>query len=362
MSIYDKLKSLITTPAVPMTTFQVDPPKCDVRLNATPLAANQHYIRVRLARMFLRDQSTWTQRWFPAVQSHIAFQFGDGRAEIPNVADVNRTQLQNSSNGDLIIRNVPLTPVVPFHGGLVEISVSLLAIKGENGLNKFIGVLGGFSEVLQIPQFSAALKIAAPLTNGLNVLLDTASDHLHLGYFNSFGAGQLQDGYIAILRTPQANINKGRLFVVQDVLCEGDTLSAGDHQEFTGCDYMLLRIEIFEHRDDFESLTRISEIWKEVENTMGEQRPDWEIKAKEQMRSLLLSVIQADELTRGDRVRIGNEFRARFEDLKQQFSANGAVASGWPSLAEIDERARMPRTMDTNNLKAELSKMCDGLE
>src|ERR1700743_2203004 len=128
MTAFDTVKNWILTPTEPRVAFPVT--NTNAVLNPDPLQPNRHYVRVRLARMFLRYQSTWFQSWFPAVQSFIRFQFGDQNVEIPNVADAKRVNLEPTNGGDLIVKNVPLTPIVPFNGGLIEISASLLAIKG----------------------------------------------------------------------------------------------------------------------------------------------------------------------------------------------------------------------------------------
>lgn len=338
MTALDTIKSWILTPAVPLTSFKIE--TADVPLNPEPLEAHRHYVRLRLACMFLKYQQTWFQAWFPAVQSFVRFQFGDGTAEIPNVADAKRVKLEPSTGADLIVKNVPLTPTVPFNGGLLEVSASLLAIKGVNGLEKFIGVLNGFAEVLQTPQLSAALKIADPLVEGLQVLLNSAYDHLHLGYFNSFSAGQLRDGYIAVLRSPEAHTDKNRISVVDDELrirTEG-----AESKPFTECDYMLLRTEVFDTRDDFESLTSISQPWQEVLEAFSSQGADSDKLAAARFRVVLLRLNQARELTRSDRVRIGKELLAQFQQLKEQFSVSGAVGDTLPNLAEVAKRASPP--------------------
>lgn len=359
MDIYAKLKSWIEKPATPMTTFIVDPKKCDVPPSGTAIEANRHYVRVRMARMFLRNASTWTQQWLPAVQSYISFQFGNGQAEIPNVADASRAKLQQTGTGDLVIRNMPLTPTVPFHGGLVSISASLIAMKGQNGFEKFVDVLGGFASVLQTPQFAAALTIAKPLMNGLGVLLDTDGNKLHLGYFNSFSAGQLSDGYIAVIRAPKEDLDQSKLFIVGDGLCQGTGTNEGEYKDFTQFDYMLLRTEVFDHRDDYDALTAISEQWKEIETTMATQNSDWEGVAKGQLRSVLLRVLQSNELTRVDRARIGNEFRARFTDLLAQFSQSGATGKPWPTLSEIELGSVPSKGIPSSDLDATLSALLD---
>ena len=333
MDLFATLKSLTREPAVPLVDFVIDDhARTDEPLRSGRLEAGRHYVRLRLARMFLKYQRTWFQEWFPAVQSHVRFDAGSLTIELPNVADAKRARLPvDGSAAPLIIRNVPLTPTVPFDGGLLELSASLMAIRGSNGVNEFIGVLGGFAEMLQVPQFTTTLALAKPLADGLSVLLKTASDHLHLGYFNSFGEGQLADSYIVVLRAPSAGTDRSQFHVRDGELC---IMAGGQLVSFDACDYMLLRVEVFERRDDWEKLGFFAEAWQALEQVLADQGPDWESASTARLRTVLLRVSQAKELTKLDRLRINTELKARFVEMKQQYAASGLV--GKPSLGFAD--------------------------
>ena len=179
-----------------------------------------------------------------------------------------------------------------------------------------------------------------PLVNGLQALLNSAYDHLHLGYFDSFSAGQLRDGYIVILRAPQNQIDRSKLSVVDDEL--HIATRDGSTQPFTEYDYMLLRTEVFDSRDDWEALNFFTDSWKAVQEAFSTQGPEWEKLATARYRVVLLHLNQADELTRADRIRIGRVLQDEFENLKQQFSVSAAVANDLPSFSELARRAVPP--------------------
>ena len=72
----------------------------------------------------------------------------------------------STDNLDRVIGlNYPMTPLVPFNGGTVSLSAGLLAIAGKNDVKSFLKVLGDFSNLLMVPQLSAALTIATPLSH-----------------------------------------------------------------------------------------------------------------------------------------------------------------------------------------------------
>lgn len=334
MSFRETLDRWFHEPTVPLLdVFILDPARPD------KLQAGRHYVRVRVVRMHLKYESTWLQEWMPAVQSHVRFDAGNLNVEIPNLADAKRANLQaDKKAGLLVIKNVPLTPTVPFHGGVLELSASLLAIKGANRLNDFVGVLGGFAEVLQVPQFTAALAVAQPLIKGMDVLLDVANDHIHLGYFNSYRAGELSDGHILVVRSPAADTDPDQFVVVQDTLHVRDPGAPGGTRAYVECDHMLLRVEVFEERDDWEMLTLISEPWAEVQQVMSEQAADWEKTAAMKFRLVLLRVAQAKELTKNDRIRIGNELTTQYKLMKQQDGAY-LVEDVPPTFRQLASRA-----------------------
>lgn len=336
--LFAMLKKLTHEPAVPLVDFVIDQPtRTDAVLRSDRLEAGRHYVRLRLARMYLQYQRTWFQNWIPAVQSHVRFDAGNTTVEIPNVADAKRARLQTDGDASpLIIRNVPLTPAVPFQGGLLELSGSLMAIRGTNGLNDFIGVLGEFAEVLQVPQFTTALAVAKPLANGLAVLLKTANDHLHLGYFNTFAAGQLGDGYIVVLRAPAASTDQSRFRIRGDELCVETHEGV---QPYVDCDHMVLRVEVFEERDDWEQLGFFAEAWQALEQVVADQGADWESVASARLRTVMLRVSQARELTKSDRLRIGTELKARYVQMKQQYGVDGLVSAVSLDFADIARNA-----------------------
>ena len=309
---------------------RIDSNHVDRQLNESPLEAGRHYVRLRLSEMFLKKAVSGATAWYPAVHSLVRFDFGNQKqVEIPNIADSTRVGLQQTNHGDVIARNFALTPAMPFSGGLVSVSAALMAIKGQNYLNNFIGVLSNFANLLAVPQLSAALSIAKPLAAGIQELFGAGQGDLHLGLYETFGSGELKAGYVVAIRATEADVDPNRLWVVEDALREGDELGAGQHVPFTRFDYMLFRVEIFEERDDWAKLTYIDEPFQQA---MDALQNDDEKKADLFIKTALRRAIGAPDLTEADQTRVVDALKGRYTTARDKLKISGLTEETLPSL------------------------------
>src|SRR6185436_19860400 len=87
MSLLDDLTQWIDKDGESLTYLRIDPARVDPKLPELSLTAGVHYIRLRLASMFLKKQTEWFSTWYPAVHSIVRFDFGNRSIEVPNIAD-----------------------------------------------------------------------------------------------------------------------------------------------------------------------------------------------------------------------------------------------------------------------------------
>ena len=226
MSLLDSLKSIFAKDArkqayvfLPYTNIEKP------NFPDEPLEAGKHYFRLWLAEMFLEKDVDWFRTWYPVTHTLVTFQFGDQTLEIPHVAGA--SQLNGLTEGNLqklIQLNYPLTTLMPFNGGVVDIVAALVAMQGKDYISSVVKVLGDLSKLLVVPQLSAALSIALPIANGVQDLLGGASGEMRLGLHQAFvgkgGAGTnlLRGGYIAVIDAPAEQYPESKLFVKQDRL------------------------------------------------------------------------------------------------------------------------------------------------
>jgi hypothetical protein len=275
--------------------------------------AEQHYFRVKLAHMFLKDKARFGQSLYPAVHSLVQTSFAGKVIDLPNLIDSSRLFENQEGKGDLVVKNFVLTPLLPFKGGNVRVLTGLFAVKGDNLIANLMSTLGNFAKLLAVPQLSSALDIAAPLAEGVQALASGAG--MHLGYHNSFvdatGSGNfLSTGYQVIVRSDDRKL-LDRLMVIDDVLYEGKGLDDPGKKPFAAADYLLLHIEVRDTRDDFNSLSSIAEPYSKCVDALAENDT---AKADLYLRQALAAALKAEELTRADRRRV-------IDQLKQDYAA-----------------------------------------
>jgi hypothetical protein len=327
----DTVKEFFTKDRDKLVNTSINASHVDQVLNPQPLEAGRHYFRLRLAEMYLKKQVAGMKEWYPAVQSLVNFQFGEEKVEIPFVADSSKIGDKVSKAGDVTVRRVPLTPLMPFSGGDINLAIMLYAVEGENFFQNFIGVLGKFSSLLNVPQLSSALAVAGPLATAVQTLIAGGSTRGHLGFVDSFSGGKIAEGYIVSIRAPETKVKVNRLWVVDDQLRIGDSMANNvPYQDF---DHMLLHVELTEQRDDWEALKSINGAYQEaraaLKDAMKSDPPD---PAKLTEANFLLTVAKlhakdAPELTRAHKRIVVQELNKKFEEDKGDFVKMGAAGT-----------------------------------
>jgi len=298
-----------------------DPAHVDSHSVSAPLEANKTYFRLRLAEMFLKKDVKMGSSWYPAVHSLVRFDFGNQpQFEVPNIVDPVIQGMKPRGAGDVIVRGLALTPPMPFRGGNVAINAGLVAIEGENHLRKFIGILGGFASLLNVPQLSAAIGMAEPLASGIQELFGAGKGQLRLGIKRESSAEGLKRCYIAALGAKEADVDANSLWVVEHELREGVSLTS--NTPFDRFDYMLLQVEIFENRDDWNQLTYVAEPLNEVIDALSSGD---EAKAKLQLQSAKRNVWKSQDLTQADRTRVVARLNEWFVQARDDLQTKGAI-------------------------------------
>jgi len=323
MSLLNTISGWIKKDRNEMLSFHFDDSHVVGTYKDTPAQAGRHYFRISLVRMFLKKEVHLMKTWFPAAHSSVLCKFGDTSREIPNIADTSKL-FKEQQGGNVVATNFMLTPLLPFNGGEVTLVAGLFAMKGDDYLNKVITVMSDFAGLLQVPQLSTAMHVATPLANGLETLFGANDGRMHLGYSNSFvgieegksheegTANYLREGYIAVVRVPADELDRDKLWVVDDMLHQGDSLT--DNEPYSEHDYILLRIELREERDDFDKLTAIKTPFDNALHALAEQDTE---KANQQFRLCMVAAMGSAELTQADKIRVVNVLKERYKEAKK---------------------------------------------
>jgi hypothetical protein len=347
MSLWNKFVELFDKDSQQFVAVPLGSERVDTKPDPVPIEAGKTYFRLRLSQMFLQKEVWAAKTWYPAVHSLVKFDFGNQQGvEIPNIADPAISGISDGQ-GNVVVSNLVLTPTVPFSGGTVAISAGLVAIASSNRLNDFIGVFAKFGDLLAVPQLSGALKIAQPLALGIQGLFSSNSSTLHLGWKQQFAGGELRRGYVVVLRSTEANISPSRLWIIKDQLREGATQK--DNAPFSRCDFMLLRFDVFEDRDDWDKLTYIDDPYQQALDALQDGSDDSVKKADYFMQTALRKVYKSQDLTQADRVRVTFALKDRYQQAQTSLGQAGLIGEDL-SLARVMRGAMSP---DAALLRAE---------
>lgn len=309
----------------------------DPQYDDEPLVAGKHYFRLWLNEMYLEKEVDWFRTWIPVAHSLVLFQFGDQKIEIPHVAGPSHIKDLDESNLQRVINlHHPMTPLMPFDGGTVEVVVALVAMKGKDFVSAVTKVLGDLSNLLMAPQLSSALSIAMPVASGMQDLLGGESGQIHLGVHTTFsgqsgGAARLRAGHIAVIRGIERDYPPEKLWVKDGRLRFGDSLNGS--VPLTGVTHLLLQLEGQTERDDWRALKSITDSFAECLKYLAEGEVE---KAKDAMGRTLLLVRMSPDLTRAHRAAAAVALREEFEEART--NGLGAIPSGVGSLDEILKR------------------------
>jgi hypothetical protein len=271
--------------------------------------------------------------------------FAGKRQAFTSVAGPPETKL-----GPGVFTNYPLSPLIPYRGGVVELSAGLVALEGDNRLRVMLDVLGGFSSLIG-PPLSAAVGVATQLDDGIGKLVGAGGDvvlGVHDGYVapNNGAIGNiLRPGYLAVVRA-DARVFDGRaLRVVNSRLTyNGNPLD--------GYDYLLFQIESRQERDswffpDLEAL--LNETKRKV--ALGDQSGVDALR-----KQLLATIVTSSDLTEPDRWRVATIVKQQLN--KVEAHALGAVSGPAASL----EAALNSGVMDIDVAKAMPAISLDALQ
>jgi hypothetical protein len=238
-------------------------------------------------------------------------------------------------------------------GGTVEISVALLALEGGNPLRAGIEMLSGFSSLVSAP-IASALPIAKEVYAGIQKLVDASNAGVHLVFSQSFvaaaspprepagkasaraavGGNTLMGGFIAVVLADRNEVNPDGLSVKESRLYYASNPNSKP-ELLEGFDYMLLKIEGRDERDDW-LLTSIDEPLKRAQAEVlkpGALTPAREEELKGYRAAVIAAAYQSPDLTLNDRRRVIDAIKQILKDTEAD--RMGAIRGPTSTLAQI---------------------------
>jgi len=252
------------------------------------------YLRIFLAEGFLAKAATWGNKHFPVLHGGAALSFLGGATPFTTFAQPQGTLTAPGAQLDF-----PLTPLLPFNGGVVEVEASLYQASTTGPLVTALQIVGGFDSLLA-PPLSLAATIAGKVADGVDAVLGTEQPVLsvHWTMVAPGGSGNvLRPGSLVVISKPRDALG-GSLSIGDNLgLCVDD--GRGPRQ-LTGVDYLVVRIECRAERDDwrFPELDKlIQEAGRAAINGYAEMFEDCRAEA-------ITRAWNSPDLTPNDRVRV----------------------------------------------------------
>jgi hypothetical protein len=291
--------------------------------DAAPAKPGTAYMQLFLQEMWLTTERSWVDHYAPVAYSVVKLSFGDQTIEIPaSLGDFEFAEGEDFKNlQDALRLNYPMTPPLPYNGGVVEVSAALVRLKTSSGLKEIVSAMDQLSRVLAVPQLSAVVSVAGPVANALDSVLGQTKERLALGLHQSFkynSQEQLSSGYYLAAHYDGDDRNLLKKLIVQD----GALRWQRGGERVRDFDYMLFRLEMQPQRDDVEYLTSIFGWMKKAqEAAIGDRLEE----ARGFVQQACLAAWSSPDLTIADRKRLPIALRANFDEF---LNATGIIGSG----------------------------------
>jgi hypothetical protein len=300
----------------------------------SPIRPEKDYLRVWLSDMFLARDRAWFRDRHPAVHASVRLTF----ANRPGLEFTAVAAPPDGMLGPGERRDYPLTPLIPYSGGVVEVEAGLSALQGGSELGAAIDVLQGFSKLL-VPPLEQVLDVVEMVSGGIDRLVAAGADGVVLGTHAGFRSasahnddaapdddhGVLRSGYLAVVNAPPEAIggplvvHKGQLGLTRDAR----------FSRLTGFDYMLFRIERRGDRDDWR-FADLEALKNQAIRTMLTGPPGHYEAFRD---ALYARVLESPDLTVADRTRAVTALRDELE--KYETAGRGAAPLQLPSIGDI---------------------------
>ncbi len=227
----------------------------------------------------------------------------------------------------------PVTGLLPYNGGTVEIEAGLTALTRTNSLGVAVSILDDFSGLV-LPPVSEALTVAGKVSDGVQALLGASEGEIFLGLHQALvaagGGGEnvLAPGYLAVVGATEKEVKPASLSVKDSALRikDGD----GD-RPLEGYDYLLFRIEGRRERDDWR-FPRFDELMtKAISAYFANEHSAYE----RHQADLLAAILNSPDLVPPDRNRVARAVRDEIAAATSHGA--GAVPASPSTLARAVE-------------------------
>lgn len=297
----------------------------------TKMVADRAYFGIWLTHAFLERDVNWFHRQYAAVYVSARFDVAGTTTTLTKLAQPAEGML-----GPGVWVNYPVTGLVPYRGGTVEMDAGLTALERTSYLGAAVDVLTSFSALIA-PPLSEAISIAGRVTDGIEKVLDAGGEDIVLGLHQAFAAPggggdhELEPCYLALIKAESGELDPAELSVHESRLQVG---AGDDARPLKGYSYMLFRIEARSERDDWRFERFNSLIAKAIEAHFAGEAERFD----GYRNTVLAEILKSPDLTAPDRFRVARAVALELKEVTE--TGQFAVGEEKMSLSRIvDVRA-----------------------
>ncbi|MBK8986360.1 MAG: hypothetical protein IPM39_09805 [Chloroflexi bacterium] len=298
---------------------------------AVPLVTEESYLRLRLARMFLKNRRELFKTHYPVVNAQMHFPGLDGEVEVNFVVQPDLPgQGEGAELVDVVTMNQTLLGPVLYRGGDLKLLLGLYAVPGEDWAQRFIKVAEGVSQLAMSAPLATAVSLANVIKTSVENSFASDSLDLRLGLDSELRAGDwLQTGYLVMIAAPDEQLNPGALRITDGELRDADG------NIYTAHDYLVLAIEVTSQRSDWQALG-YGTLWQKLLKTAADAD---DIQAvKESYTTFSGAILASADLSWSDRSAIATLAQQRIKAIRDARSAADFFAGmkGMDALLKIE--------------------------
>jgi len=327
------------SPALLPTTYAIPTDHTD-KTAGPRFKRDAHYFTVTVHRMFLRyDREFWTT-YAPMALVVSEFQYDGHDRVVPFVVGPTLLEGADVSLPDtrFLFHDTRVAGVHPYKGGGLKLTVILYRVKRTDFSKKLLKILERIGSVVDLSQaLGTYLKIADVLVDTVGDVVGSDADNQPLiGIRREFETGDdFAPGYFALI--DGASVATDKLWVRGNELVFGDSLA--NATTFTAHNYALYRIGQHTDRDDFEKLSPLGDLWKQVKEQASKVQDKEKDLAKAAMATLYQAMMMSPDFTMDHAFEESSDLRAQMKRIQE--GALGETVHGAKDVApDLQERIR----------------------
>ena len=314
----------------------------DQRAQPPELAVEETYLRLRLARMFLKDRRVLFQTKYPIFHINARFNGLDGPVETNFIVRPETAGSEDKSElDDIVVLDQTVLGPVLYRGGDLGLVFGLYAAPADDWAKRFIQLAEGVSKLTLNAGLATAISVANTIKGSVESLVNSDGMDLKLGLDKELKQNEwLVPGYLVMIAAEDKE-------VPQDELTFDGELRKADGSIYTDHDYIVLAIEANNHRSDWQGLG-YGRMWQDLMKKTSEAQDIQAVKDA----YLIFSgaIMSSEDLSWADRTAILQQAQERIKAIREARQADDFFDTlegmkGVDDMLEIEKLFAVPEEL-----------------